>query len=527
MKAFQFLTPPPLFLEIGQSSCKALDGERGVEVSLERLETGRLTPGSREALAAGLRAFLKRSWGPRRRAWCAISARGVSLRRLAIPPAPPEHLQQILALQMEKEFPLSPGELAWGFAGINENVSGQNGGTSGQEVLVAAIKKEWLADYQEILCACQLQPCFTLGILAAGALCSNTARGCALLDIGRRHSELMAFQDGAGTAVRILPVGGEQLTREIQERAQLSGEEAERVKLAWSRGPFGDEEEKRIWNEALRCWMISLVQGIRNTWNGEKLCLTGGGARAGDFSRILANELGGEIQCEPIEVPPGPGRSAAILALRKLCQEEREPLWLESSQAGEQMLAAFPPWKWAAVAVLLVAALFSLRYIEAFVKAPAVANKLEEISAARERLPEIDRELGFFQFLQTNQPPYLPVLSAVAEAAARGTRIETFSMNRRGDFSLRGTMQNSQQATDLRTKLISSGLFSTVVLEEQNPVQDRAIQVRISARWKHPAHPSRLEGSPNGAPSAPEENPNPAPSTISPPGPMNARPGGG
>jgi len=45
-------------------------------------------------------------------------------------------------------------------------------------------------------------------------------------------------------------------------------------------------------------------------------------------------------------------------------------------------------------------------------------------------------------------------------------------------------MGNSQQATDFRKKLIESGMFSSVSVEEQNPDQNRQkIGVRITARW--------------------------------------------
>ena len=58
-------------------------------------------------------------------------------------------------------------------------------------------------------------------------------------------------------------------------------------------------------------------------------------------------------------------------------------------------------------------------------------------------------------------------------------------MNRRGDLALRGFMRDSQQVVDFRSKLINSGFFSTVVVEEQNPTPDRQrINLRISAQWK-------------------------------------------
>src|SRR5439155_861306 len=119
VNALNFINPAEVFIEIGQTSLKVLDGETGIELPLERAENGRLTEACREKLCAGLGDFLKaRGWRPRPRAYCAIGARGVSLRRLTLPAASKEELQRLLPLQIESEFPLPPDQLAWGYSPI-------------------------------------------------------------------------------------------------------------------------------------------------------------------------------------------------------------------------------------------------------------------------------------------------------------------------------------------------------------------------------------------------------------------------
>ena len=116
MKKIAFLNPPPLYVEIGQTSLKALRENDGVEVPLERLPDGRLTAPCREKVAVALKKFLQaKGWQPRTRALCAISARGVSLRQLTLPIGAKEEFHQRLLLQIESEFPLPPDELAWGW----------------------------------------------------------------------------------------------------------------------------------------------------------------------------------------------------------------------------------------------------------------------------------------------------------------------------------------------------------------------------------------------------------------------------
>ena len=85
MSGLDFLKPPWLYVEIGQSSLKVLNGEGGLDFPLDRQENGRLTRLCREQLTRSLHGFLKRKrWQPRMRALCAIGARGVSLRRLTL-----------------------------------------------------------------------------------------------------------------------------------------------------------------------------------------------------------------------------------------------------------------------------------------------------------------------------------------------------------------------------------------------------------------------------------------------------------
>src|SRR5207302_5079922 len=89
------------------------------------------------------------------------------------------------------------------------------------------------------------------------------------------------------------------------------------------------------------------------------------------------------------------------------------------------------------------------------------------------------------QFLKNSQPPYLDAVSLIASGAPAGSRIESLSMNRRGDLALRGSLKDSQQVVEFRAKLIASGFFSTVVVEDQTPSPDRQkLNVRITAQWK-------------------------------------------
>jgi Tfp pilus assembly PilM family ATPase len=487
MKALRSTAPAPLFVEIGESSLKLLDGG-SLEVPLERLANGRLTQPCRERLVQQARDFLRRkNWRSRPRAFCAISARGVSLRRLTLPPATKENFEPLLLLQLEKELPLAPDEFAWGHYPVR-SPSRPGMPPAPQETIVAAVRKEVIEEYAAVLDECGIDPVFTLAGAAGSILCPPAVGACALLDLGRNHSELTVIENGTLTGIRVLNWGGEQITRSIAEALKIPREPAELLKNNWG-AETGSESENaghQVLQRAIQCEIESLASLIKTNGTVPKIYLTGKTARLPGLAESLAKFLG--VNCERLEFAPGEGHSAALLGLKRVWESDGQAplLTIELRGANARTEPVVPPsrWKWAALAALLVASLLLSRYGEAFAKKPGLEKRVSEIQARQEQLPEIDRELGFLQFMDKNQPAYLTALAAVANAAPSGTRIDSLTMNRRGDLSLRGSMRNAQQATDFRAKLLESGVFSSVVIEEQTPTPDRQkLNVRMSARW--------------------------------------------
>ena len=520
MKAISFINPPSVYIEIGQSSLKVLQGEASLELPLDRLENGRLTQACREQLRLGLRDFFKqprwprkagegktsiggqsfaraaqvalqniRGWQAPSRAYCAIGARGVSLRRLTLPAASKDELQQVIRLQIENEFPLPPDELAWGYRQLNlEN--GLTTGTPGvQELVVVAMKKEPIEEYSQILSHCGLVPIFTLGALARSALCPQTHESYAILDIGRKHSELVSFDHGVASSLRVLPWGGEDLTRAIEKRLAITRAEAETLKMQWNQESDSNGELGQKVQAAIQSELDALAASIRPEWIGKKLYLAGGSARLKELAPRLTAIIGGGVECQRM-VLPDEGGSAAILGLKKSCEENGDcPLLVLQAKGSRpgQRIAAPAPRKWAALAILLAVGCLCFPYAEALLMKARLARKLAGMKADLGRLATIDRELNFLQYLRKNQPPYPDALIVLANAAPPGMRIESLSMNRRGEVSLRGSLQTSQQVTDFRSKLIASAFFASVSVDEQTPgpgPEREKVAVRITAQWK-------------------------------------------
>jgi len=491
-----------LFIDITQDSLRALNGGDAFAFPLQRGENGRLTDLCREKLTADLRAFLgHKGRAAGRPAFCAIGARGVSMRRLALPAASKEELQRVLRLQIESQFPLSPDELAWGSRPVGPPKPPANGGPACQDLLVVAVKKEALQEYADLLGACGLAPLFTLAALARAELHPPPSPSGAVLDLGRTHSELMLFDGGAPASIRILPWGGEAITRAIQDHLALNRDEAEKLKLAPDPPGAASDPRARLLQTARETALASLAKSLQGGLAGGTLYLTGKSARDPRLAPILARLLGGAVACQSLELAPASATSAALAGLIKSSARNGASSLLILEHNGGQSAArpARPDArKWAAAAVGLALAAFAFPYAQAFLLKPVLEKKLAALQADRGRLATIDQELDFLQFLKLTQPPYLDTIYLLARSAPQGTHLDGLSMGRLQPISIRLKMANAEQVSDFRSKLLDSGWFTNVMVEEQTPQPDRRVIVRMTAELKPAASRKPIVPEPPG-----------------------------
>ena len=430
MRELPILNVPPVFIEIGPGSLKALCENRGIELPLERAVNGRLTGAGREKLIAGLKRFLgRKNWQPRARAVCGISAHGVSLRRLTLPAAR-DDFENVLRLQIEGEFPLPPDELAWGWQDIST-------GVDKRELLVAAVRKEIIEDCAAALLAAGANPEFTVAALARNALCSPPDAAHAILEITPSHSELVTFENGVEGGLRIFPPGGD------------------------------------------------LADAVLKNTNAKVIYVSGDAAgRQEPIAKLSAR-----VDCRRLEVSGGDGCSAATLGLKKLVLECRALPWLrpnpKPAKTSFNILRA-ENRQWLKRAAVLLAVLLIFPFAETLLVKPFLGWRLASFKVRQQKfMAVVDPEMRFLLYLKQNQPPYLDALYVFSKAAPPGTHLDSFSVNQRGEISLKAAIQNGQQVADFRAKLIASGFFDKITVEEQTPVQNQPkVNVRMSAQWK-------------------------------------------
>ncbi len=422
-----------LYVEFKENSMHLLERERTLEIPLQREPGGRLPAGVMDEAARRVRAFADAGG----LAHCSIPVRGVSLRRLSVPAAAADETRRLLAMQLEAQLPVPPSDLAWGCQPLSRSRGTPHGSPGLQEFVVVAVRKELLEDYRRILSTAGLQSEFTVGALARQGLCPKNSSDFSVLEAGRTRSELAVFDDRGPLSVRILPWG-------VQRNGESPG--------------------------------AALENGI-----GQKLYLLSDGGGQENLASVLAPGLKPGISLELVEARhPG---TPANEGLKKLLESGQTPIFLGAHQAALPKSPAGGRWKWAVLAGVLAVAALVLRYAEAVVYQARLSRKLANIAAYRNSLPRIEREFNFLNYIKTNQPPDLDVLTVLAQCAPPGTRIDSLSLVRHGDLSLRGSVGDAQAPGAFRSKLIDSGFFSRVVVDEQAPTPDgQKFTFRISAQ---------------------------------------------
>jgi len=449
----EFFNQPPVFVEINPASLRALRESGGLELPLQRAADGKLTAACRKEVISALQNFLGRNdWQPRVRAVCGVSAHGVSLRKIALPALAGGDLESVLRLQIEKEFPLSPDELAWGWREISNE-------PARREIIVAAVRKEVIEDYAGILLEAGMNPEFTVSAFARELVCPSSNEPHAILEMGRSHAELVSIENGVATGLKILPANGD------IAGAILKSSSAK----------------------------VIYVSGNAATQNG------------------VCEKLSAHVDCRRLEIPCGDGFSAATLGLKKSVSENVPLLALQSKLRPANASFSFSQMdflrvenrRWLVRAAALLVLLLVLPYAEALLLKPLLARKLAAFKIQRQQFVSVvEPELNFLQSLKQNQPPYLDAIYLFSKAAAPGTHLDSLTLNQHGDITVKAAMQNAQQVMDFRAKLIESGFFANITVEEQTPVQNQPrVNVRMTAQWKPAATRAAVKVTPS-----PEEN---------------------
>jgi len=472
--------------ELRPDSFHARAGDHGVDLIVERDAERRLTPESAARIVEALNGLIRaKSWLARVKLVCALDSRGLILRPFPRPTAVPSEIARCLQLQLEGELPLPPEDLAWGW--IPRPVpDGKSAAGERPEVLVAAVRKDVVVQLAAVLKPIATDLVFTPATLARLALIPAENREFSLLDLGNIQCELTVVEVGSAPSVRWLSWGVNRLTDSVGN-------------IDPSVDSSGAEEVERL--------LALMPAAVRKF----PLWIAGPPEVAARLVRLLAAHWGGESLPQVLVIPVGPGHTAALTGLAQILARNRPsaatqetpgvgapsavPLMelqsklAEANEGGSRRLPSR--------SLLALAALFALvllvPYLEALLFQPRLARRIAEFKKGNAQLAIIDREFSFLRYLEQNQAPHLDAAFVIAQAAPPGARVQSININRQGEVSLSGWLRDLAQVGTFRLKLIDSGFFSTVVVEDQSPTPDRQrINFRINARWKDAAEREAL-----------------------------------
>lgn len=447
-----------LMLELRAGSL--VGGFRGetFEMVVERGAEGLMTPAARQAIKQSLEDRLGKS-GVKSgaRAVVLLGSRGVSVREISVPERAENEIVSLLTLKLESELPIPPDQLAWGWQfdpTTNPAVPGDSPreGQKLRSCLVAAVRKEVLEDLSALLSEVGLQSEFVLACMARARLVPAGVTNFGLLEVGSHGVEVSIFKNGLPRILRNLVLDPQsetsRRTREIVQAVQELSPGLPIYVLQVRSSPVDS------------AFCKSLIEQGGTTWKllESRAASDGTVAFGGLESAIVA----------------GSGERVRLLTLRAALQQ---PVVTPGSSGL--------PWKPFLVPACLLGLIVALPYIEAAILKPKLSREIKALQKEKPRLALIDQQYTFLQHLRKHQPPYIEALYLIAKNSPGGWKIENISMNRKGEIGFRATFRDPQQVDPFRTKMIDTGFFSSVVVDEQTVSPDRQkVTLKVTAQWK-------------------------------------------
>ena len=228
-----------------------------------------------------------------------IGNQRVLARDLTLPKMTPLQIRESLPFQVQDMLPIPVSEALLDFYPVSEGVGDSGPVVNG--LLVAAVKESVLANISAVRLAglqtveVDLIP-FALTRVQTRAV--GTQGAVALIDVGSATTTVVVTIAGVPQFVRLIPIGGQDVTKAIASRLELDEGVAEQAKRALGL-PFGmPTPEQRAVMEIIYEITTELLNSLRNTLsyydnthdtgNVERIILSGGGSQLNGFSNALS-----------------------------------------------------------------------------------------------------------------------------------------------------------------------------------------------------------------------------------------------
>jgi type IV pilus assembly protein PilM len=264
-----------------------------------------------EAVAAAIRELWARVKFSTKKVVVGVANQKVIVRQLDLPWMPIAELRKSLAFQVADVLPM-PIEHAILDLHPLEEVEDENGRR--QRILLVAASREMVNSLISAVEAAGLTPTSVdlnsfavLRVLADVDRLGLTRRAEALVDVGASVTNIVVSEGGVPRFVRILLMGGADVTESISDRMGIPVEQAEAIKqhelVPAAPDAPGASQIARITESAADAW-VEEVRGSLDYYFAQsgaarvsRIVLSGGGSQLGGLARRLAMTTG--IPVEP------------------------------------------------------------------------------------------------------------------------------------------------------------------------------------------------------------------------------------
>jgi len=227
-----------------------------------------------------------------------ISGYSVIVKKISLAVMTQKELEKHIHTEAEQYIPFDIDDVYLDFQDLHTNTPGEER----TDVMLAAAKKDVVDGYLAMLRNAGLQPVVVdvdaFALENAFGASSGTQDNAALVDIGAAKMNINIVSRGASVLARDVILGGRQLTEQIQNRFELSFEEAEGLKTGEI--PAGEKLAalEDIFANTCGQWTTEVKRAIDFYSSGHpgeaisRIVLSGGGARITGLADLFRKETG-------------------------------------------------------------------------------------------------------------------------------------------------------------------------------------------------------------------------------------------
>jgi type IV pilus assembly protein PilM len=298
-------------LDIGTSGVRAAELSFGKgEVTLEKFGQVALPEGAvrdgevvnSDAVAAAVKQLWAHTKFSSKKVIIGVANQKVIVRQVDLPWMPADELKKSLAFQVQDFVPMPIDQAVLDFHPLEE-LSADNGNRVLRGLLVAASRDMVNASLEAVQKA-GLSPVMvdltSFAVIRSLADADHLGMGAqveALVDVGARVTNIVVHQGGVPRFVRILLMGGQDVTDAVAERMGIPQEQAEALKQQLTLGATSEGMDVQAAGRVVEAVGAAFVDEIRGSLDYylassgsapiSRLVLTGGGGRLGGLAQRL------------------------------------------------------------------------------------------------------------------------------------------------------------------------------------------------------------------------------------------------